>query len=336
MSAGPADQSNADWTREEALYMEHAERLIASAPIPVVLRKQGRYGASRLMLGHLLGSLELHCSLERGKLRILYRKPWIIRLQQLANLIAEAVAMLGCRSLPPFYVNSGDKPSDTGTRPITVFGACAQAGHPVVAAPDFVFNGWPEARFLDFDGKVASLCEASAAMPTHDLAFWTGQGGFPARRALVEHASRHPDTIRAVDAQTTSHPSGTVYLGGFTTMEEQVAQYRYMIDVEGSGYSGRLKLLLHAGRSVLVIDRPYQEFYFGDLEPFRHYVPVSRYSSNLAEQVDWLRSNPAREKEIVGEAREFARARLTRRAAVERWARLLEQHAHAGGKLRSG
>ncbi|MEW9835756.1 glycosyl transferase family 90 [Mesorhizobium marinum] len=117
-------------------------------------------------------------------------------------------------------------------------------------------------------------------------------------------------------------------------MEEQVAQYRYMIDVEGSGYSGRLKLLLHAGRAVLVIDRPYQDFYFGDLEPFRHYVPVSRYSSNLAEQVDWLRSNPAREKEIVGEAREFARARLTRRAAVEHWARLLEQHALAGGKLR--
>jgi hypothetical protein len=53
-------------------------------------------------------------------------------------------------------------------------------------------------------------------------------------------------------------------------MEDQVATYRYMIDVEGAGYSGRFKMLLHTKRVVLLQDRPWREWFFDDIEPFRH------------------------------------------------------------------
>lgn len=118
-------------------------------------------------------------------------------------------------------------------------------------------------------------------------------------------------------------------------MEDQVSEYRYMIDVEGFGYSGRLKLLLHAARAVLMQDRPHREYFFGDIEPFRHYVPVARDFSDLVDRIQWLRANPKREAEIVAEAQHFARTRLTRRAAIEVWAALLDKHIAAGGNLRS-
>jgi hypothetical protein len=323
-----------DDTPDEVMFRDHHEQLLRAAPIPMVLKRQGRRSLSRLMLGHLLGEVEIHCQLTNAKLHITYRDPWNMRHIRQGNLIAEAIALLGFRSMPPFYVNTGDKPGQTEKRPITVFGNCEADGYADVAAPDFIFNGWPDAKFIDFDAKARSLAEASAAQAIYQRAFWTGRADFPARAALVELSRERPDAIEAVDSLPNFDQQTNFYHSNFKPMEEQLAQYRYMVDVEGFGYSGRLKLLLHAQRAVLLLDRPYRDFFLDDLEPFRHYVPVQRYSSDLVDRLDWLRSNPAREAEIVGEARDFARRRLTRQAAVTKWADLLEKHVAAGGILR--
>lgn len=82
---------------DAAFLLEHRKRLLATAPTRLVIQKQGRYGPDRLWLGHLIENEELHCSVRKGTLRILYRKPWKIRHIQLANLLSEAVAMLGGR-----------------------------------------------------------------------------------------------------------------------------------------------------------------------------------------------------------------------------------------------
>jgi len=319
---------------DQAFFLDHAKRLLATAPTPVVMQKHARYGPGRLWLGHMLGNEELHCSVQKGTLRVRYRKAWKIRHIQVANLISEAVALLG-RSLPPFYVNTGDKPSEA-VRPITVFGTCSVAGQIDVAAPDFAFNGWPEAKFVDFDAEAEKLADASVTAPEDQRAFWTGRVAAPARESLLEHSRMHPEVLEVADAFEGYDRTNNLYVGHFRSMADQVARYRYMIDVEGYGYSGRLKLLLHARRALLLLDRPYRDYFYDELEPFRHFVPVGRYSSNLVERIEWLRTNPAREKEIISEAQQFARERLTRRAAVERWAVLLERHAQSGGKLRPG
>jgi hypothetical protein len=321
-------------TPEEQDVLDHAKRLIASAPIPVVVRKQNRRGLNRIFIGHKLGDGEFHCALANGKLTVFYRHPWKIRHIQQCNLIAEAVALLGVRYLPPFYVNFADKPDLNRSRQITIFGNCSVEGYADVAAPDFIYNGWPEAKFENFDEKARSLANASSADPTFDRAFWTGRILAPAREALAEFSKNSSSSVEIVDSTPNYNDLIHLYQTGFMTMEEQVAKYRYMIDVEGTGYSGRLKLLLHARRAVLMLDRPYKEYFYDDLEPFRHYVPVLRYSSNILERVDWLRSNPAREAEIIKEAQHFARERLTRAKAIESWAKLLEQHIAAGGRLR--
>ena len=38
----------------------------------------------------------------------------------------------------------------------------------------------------------------------------------------------------------------------FKTLAEQVARFRYLIDIQGKGYSSRLKLLLHSGRPIFI------------------------------------------------------------------------------------
>ena len=86
-----------------------------------------------------------------------------------------------------------------------------------------------------------------------------------ARKMIVEIASVRPDLIEVYDTEANYDGAGK-----FRTMEDQVATYRYMIDVEGAGYSGRFKMLLHTKRVVLLQDRPWREWFFDDIEPFRH------------------------------------------------------------------
>ncbi len=69
-----------------------------NAPTPIVMKRQRRSSLSRFTLGHLLGNVEVYCQLSRGKLRVAYRNPWKMRDLLQANLISEAIALLGFAS----------------------------------------------------------------------------------------------------------------------------------------------------------------------------------------------------------------------------------------------
>jgi len=317
----PADISNA-----------LGARVLASAPIPVTLKARSRHSLAFLRPK----DNEIYCKLNRGRLHVVFDDPWKVRHIQVAVLIAKAVALLGLRTLPPFFVNTGDKPGQRAPRSITKFAACSVDGYAEVAAPDFIFQGWPEAGFEDYDAKTAALAGASGSSPRDDRAGWVGRCDNQPRADLLATALRCPQAVEVVDTVAAYNVRTQSYLRPLIPMEEQASRYRFLIDVEGFGYSGRLKLLLHAGRVVLLLDRPHREFFMGAMEPFRHYVPVARNASDLVERIEWLRANPAREAEIVREGQHFARTRLTLQAAVEAWAGLLESHVAARGRLPSG
>jgi len=280
---------------------------------------------------------EIHCRFEDGKLKVRSRAAWLERHGQVLRLIAEALVLIGVSSVPPFYVQLGDTPSRRRYRYFqTRFAFSSADGYGEVAAPDFVFDGWPDAKFDDYDQKTQAMAAASEMPPRDDRAFWAGRCMNGARKRAVQIASDRPDLLEAYDTEPNYDAAINRYSATFRTMEDQVATHRYMIDVEGAGYSGRLKMLLHTKRVVLVQERPWREWFFDDIEPFRHYVPVARDMSDLIERIEWLRANPKMEAEIAAEAQNFARTRLTRAAAVAAWARLLQDHAAAGGNLKSG
>jgi glycosyltransferase involved in cell wall biosynthesis len=116
------------------------------------------------------------------------------------------------------------------------------------------------------------------------------------------------------------------------SLPQQVERWGALVDVEGVGYSGRLKLLLHAGRPVLVADRPWREWYWDGLTPMEHYVPVRRDLSDLVERAEWVRTRPQEADRIGRAGQRFARRVLTRAGAVARWAEVLSLAPHATGE----
>ena len=109
----------------------------------------------------------------------------------------------------------------------------------------------------------------------------------------------------------------------FISFHEQIERWRYLIDVEGTGYSGRFKLLLNSPRLVFLQDRPHKEDFFQYLVPWSHYVPVKRDLSDLRANLATIKSDPQLEKSIIENAREFSRKYLSRASALQRWSDLL-------------
>ena len=294
----------------------------AQADIEIVY-KRGQFFA----LGFLARE-EMRVYLRDRRLHVQVRKPWKNRHECSAFMIAAAFARLGARDSRVFYVQTGDGPlTRLGYTKLAVrFANCSTPASRDIAAPDFSFVNWVDARVDDFDAEARKIAEAGSATPRHDKVYWAGRLFNEPRRRLVETGRERPDLFEAIDTEQFFDSAEQAYLGRFVPMYEQVRDYRYLIDIEGAGFSGRLKYLLHSGRLLFLQDYVWREWYRGMLEPYVHYVPLAADLSDLVERVEEVRADPRMEARIAANAQAFARQHLTCDAAIGEWARLLTAH----------
>lgn len=160
------------------------------------------------------------------------------------------------------------------------------------------------------------------------------------RRAVLLAGKAHPE---AVHAGLTEDPDGLLsaeeaaYFGtaaSFMELEEQVARFKYLVNVEGNCAALRLKRLLASPSAVLFVQSDETEWYYPLLKPWVHYIPVGfRWSeegtpeADLARRVAWAEANPSRVAGIVRAANAFAAFHLSRRGQKCFAARLLNAYA---------
>lgn len=103
---------------------------------------------------------------------------------------------------------------------------------------------------------------------------------------------------------------------------------KFAIDIDGysntwDNFIHRLKL----GCCVLKVDSQYgfRQWYYNDLTPYEHYIPIKADLSNLAEQVDWVRANDAQAREIAANGQTVARA-MTFESESKRAGRIIDDN----------
>lgn len=244
-------------------------------------------------------------------------------------LILAAITEFQVPDFDWIIVNTTDRPiAQNGEVPIFNYSTTTKSFD--TCCPDFVFHRW-RPSIEDYE-QTRLWLRSFDAEPTSDALGWRG---------ALTHPSRWLFLARCID---TSYPSfctdqtfdccmiqwdqidpNTQMPRHFVSLEDQIRNWRFHLDIEGTGYSGRLKLLLSSPRVVLIQSRPFEEFFFSELIPWVHYVPVERDFSDLVRNLEILRANPALETSIINNARQFADRHLTRYAAIRRWASILEQ-----------
>lgn len=85
-------------------------------------------------------------------------------------------------------------------------------------------------------------------------------------------------------------------------------QYKYLISVDGNTAAWqRVPWILQSGSVLLLVDTDIEEWFYHDLQPWVHYVPIKADFSDLELKVRWLRENDEEAKKIVNRASVFAR-----------------------------
>ncbi|WP_269933314.1 glycosyl transferase family 90 [Aminobacter sp. HY435] len=103
---------------------------------------------------------------------------------------------------------------------------------------------------------------------------------------------------------------------------------KFAIDIDGytNTWSNLLVRMLY-GCCVLKVDSQFgfRQWYYDELKPFEHYVPVAADMADFAEKIEWVRSHGTEAEAIAARGQALART-LTFSSQTRRAAELIEQH----------
>lgn len=210
------------------------------------------------------------------------------------------------------------------------------------AIPDFTLLRWPEEHyFKNFTQVVTGLRNASRSPPETAFCGFAGKPSHPQRFAMFQQARKLPDLFEIFNAEETwkllTHEEQLARMTeqGCTgqqdcraaprlSLEEQVARWACLVDVRGAGYSGRVPMLLHAGRPLLLVARQHRDtevpmdnvWYAPKLVPWVHYIPVAADLHDLEANARWVQQNWAAAQRIAQNAQDFAQSNLSTEVAI--------------------
>lgn len=181
--------------------------------------------------------------------------------------------------------------------------------------PDYSFDHWKEAGIANFNSTIEDIKAASKKPWEVNKIFWIGNTETnPMRKELLSIAQKNTNILEVIDT----------FVDNYFVHKQQVAyislpehtKYKYLIDIEGIGFSCRLKFLLFTKRLLFLQDRQWKEFFWFDLQPYVHFIPVKNDLSNLILQYEMIESNPKLYEDIVENAYQYACANLTYDSAI--------------------
>jgi hypothetical protein len=166
--------------------------------------------------------------------------------------------------------------------------------------PDFTFYHWREAGIVSYIKVRQELLQNSYQPHKYNKLFWAGNiETHDTRKLFLAKFKKLNELFEIHDIKP-----DVKNMKRYTLLEH--LEYKYLIDIQGNGYSGRLKFLLHSGRLLFIQDRKWKTYYHYELIPFVHFIPVAEDFSDLLMKIEWAENNETESLKIVKNARQFA------------------------------
>jgi hypothetical protein len=255
---------------------------------------------------------EVLVSWKNGELRTTSRNCWCDRGGSMERLVSQAFSIMSDKektNLSPF--DALLKVDDHGDGEYTI---CSDR-YTERTLPCYIFDHWKEAKIDDYSEMCERIKERAKNPYKFDKLFWAGQISHPTRRTFIENFSSHPKMEIVYHRDHWGHSSTLPQR--YLSLPDH-CDYKYMLDLQGNGYSGRTKLLLHTKRVLFYQARRLHEYWFWDMEPFTHYIPVAEDLSDMKEKFEWAEDHPHECQKIAENAYQFALSNLKRSDAVKR------------------
>ena len=109
-------------------------------------------------------------------------------------------------------------------------------------------------------------------------------------------------------------------------MNEQVC-YKYLINIDGHTAPNRTSWILKSGCLMLLVESLYQDHTWTDnnLKAWKHYVPIKSDLSDLEDMIMWCKTHDDECKQIVRQAKAFAKLYFNRETIAEYMAYMMNR-----------
>jgi len=87
-------------------------------------------------------------------------------------------------------------------------------------------------------------------------------------------------------------------------------QYKYQINIDGTVAAYRFPYLLAGDSLVFKQNSKYYEYFYNEVEQWKHYVPFESDLSDLVEKIQWAKENDAKAQIIARTGQKFAQENL--------------------------
>ncbi|CDQ68921.1 protein O-glucosyltransferase 1 [Oncorhynchus mykiss] len=164
--------------------------------------------------------------------------------------------------------------------------------------------------------------------------FFRGSRTSPERDPLVLLSREAPDLVDAEYTKNQAWKSEKDTLGRPPAQEIPLVehcQYKYLFNFRGVAASFRLKHLFLCGSLVFHVGEEWLEFFYPQLLPWVHYIPVKQDLSDLRELLQFVKENDDIAQEIAVRGQRFILDHLRMEDVSCYWERLLTEF---GGLLK--
>ncbi|XP_044298410.1 protein O-glucosyltransferase 1 isoform X2 [Varanus komodoensis] len=163
-------------------------------------------------------------------------------------------------------------------------------------------------------------------------AYFRGSRTSSERDPLILLSREDPDLVDAEYTKNQAWKSEKDTLGKPPAKEIPLVdhcKYKYLFNFRGVAASFRFKHLFLCGSLVFHVGEDWQEFFYPQLKPWVHYIPIKSDLSDVRELLAFVRENDDIAQEIAERGRQFIMDHLRMEDISCYWHRLLTEYSTA-------
>jgi|694.fasta_scaffold11318_5 hypothetical protein len=244
----------------------------------------------------------------------------------LEKMIKEAAESQEINQNYRFLINTDDSPIQHNINGISCYSFSTITKDYDHCCPCYIFHSWPEVGIDNYSRLTDSFIDSE---PESSKVGWIGHPMSIPRKIFNAYYSNTYFSQSLINDWNRSDPKQLhIHTKTYLTFQQQIDKWKYLIDFEGAGYSGRTKILLNSPRIVFFVDREYQEFWQKKLIPWKHYVPVKKDLSDLEENYSKIEKDKDLQRYIKNEQKQFCQENLLYKHAILELQRIIKENIY--------
>lgn len=264
----------------------------------------------------------VECDQSSGVLKFTHVNCYESRGTSVEKMIRDCVSKFNVTKDFAFVVNTDDIPRGNLTD-LPLYHFCNNHNYHNLF-PDFFYESWPEIKVDNYSLETQTMRSLYEEAIT-DKVGWIGTLLCDKRQEVYNIYGRD-NRFEIIPITWVRQVDGTLITDKYMSYYEQYKRWKYLLDIEGGGWSARLKTLLTIPRVTFVIDREWKDWCWNFIKPWEHYIPVKRDLSDFDKNYVEVINNKELQTKIIENNKQLYDVCLSYDSAISQIYKLIQQN----------